>query len=124
MITNDKKNQTTINNSIQILKSLSKSSDIQVLDKISEEPENYLSSVVKGIEIIIILNIEIDKEAELERLGSEAKRLEGQIFGIQKKLENEKFVSNAPEEVVAIERKKLADMSDNLAKIRESISKL
>lgn len=124
LITNDKKNQTTINNSIQILKSLSKSSDIQVLDKISEEPENYLSSVVKGIEIIIILNIEIDKEAELERLGSEAKRLEGQIFGIQKKLENEKFVSNAPEEVVAIERKKLADMSDNLAKIRESISKL
>ncbi len=124
LITNDIKNQTIINNSVQILKTLSKSSDIKVIEKLSEEPANYLSSVVKGIEIIIILNIEIDKEAEMERLSTEAKRLEGQIFGIKKKLENEKFVSNAPEKVVEIERKKLSDMTDNLNKIKESISKL
>lgn len=124
LITNDIKNQSIINNSVQILKTLSKSSDIKLIEKLIEEPANYLSSVVKGIEIIIILNIEIDKEAEMERLSTEAKRLEGQIFGIKKKLENEKFVSNAPEKVVEIERKKLSDMTDNLNKIKESISKL
>lgn len=124
LISENEDNKKTLITSSEILKILSKSSNINVLDKLDDKPENILSGVVRGIEIIVVLNIEIDKEAELTRLTAEANRLEGQIFGISKKLENEKFVSNAPEQVVAMERKKLADMSDNLNKIRESIAKL
>jgi valyl-tRNA synthetase len=124
LISDKEENRNTLNNSKDILKILSKSSNIDIKEELAEKPENILSGVIRGIEIIVVLNIEIDKEAELTRLTADAKRLEGQIFGISKKLENEKFVSNAPEQVVAMERKKLADMTDNLNKIKESIAKL
>ncbi len=124
LISDKEENRNILNNSSDILRILSKSSNIEVKEELSEKPENILSGVVRGIEIIVVLNIEIDKEAELTRLTADAKRLEGQIFGINKKLENEKFVSNAPKQVVAMEKKKLADMTDNLNKIKESIAKL
>lgn len=114
----------TISNSKTIIEVLSKSSKIEIVNKLDSKPENYLSGVLKGIEITIELNIQVDKEAETKRISAEISRLEGQIFGISKKLENEKFVNNAPEQVVALERKKLADMTDNLNKLKESLSKL
>lgn len=113
-----------INNSKIILETLSKSSKINVVEKLDSKPENIISGVLKGIEITIVLNIQIDKEAETKRISSEISRLEGQILGISKKLENEKFVNNAPAQVVELERKKLADMTDNLNKLKESLSKL
>ena len=105
----------------EAIKSLSKSSEINISD---EKPSQALSSVVKGIEVFVVLEGAVDVEAEKERLEKEAKRLEGQIFGINKKLSNEKFVNNAPEQVVEMERKKLADMNENLEKIKEQISGL
>lgn len=113
-----------INNSKIILETLSKSSKINVVEKLDSKPENIISGVLKGIEITIVLNIQIDKEAETKRISAEISRLEGQILGISKKLENEKFVNNAPAQVVELERKKLADMTDNLNKLKESLSKL
>jgi valyl-tRNA synthetase len=42
----------------------------------------------------------IDVAAEIEKLTTELKRAEGFLFGINKKLSNERFVSNAPEQVI------------------------
>ncbi|MDC1067851.1 valine--tRNA ligase [Candidatus Kapabacteria bacterium] len=64
---------------------------------------------------------EEDIAAEMERLQKEAQRLEKQIAGIQKKLSNERFVNNAPKEVVEMEQKKLDDMNANLLKIKENL---
>jgi len=63
----------------------------------------------------------IDVEAEIEKLSSELKRAQGFLVGIQKKLSNERFVANAPEKVIALERKKEAD---TLAKIETIIKSL
>ncbi|MEN8836036.1 MAG: valine--tRNA ligase [Polaribacter sp.] len=63
----------------------------------------------------------IDVEAELVKLNTELKRAEGFLFGIQKKLSNERFVANAPEQVISLERKKEAD---TLAKIETIIGSL
>ena len=63
----------------------------------------------------------IDIEAELVKLNTELKRSEGFLFGIQKKLSNERFVANAPEQVISLERKKEAD---TLAKIETIIGSL
>jgi valyl-tRNA synthetase len=91
-------------------------------DEPYSEPVHMLKSVVIQSNIHIPLEGAVDLEAEKERLKKEAKRLEGQIMGITKKLSNERFVNNAPEQVIANERKKLADMTENLNKINEQLN--
>ena len=56
-----------------------------------------------------------DVDAEILKLQTELKRANGFLLGIQKKLSNERFVQNAPEQVIALERKK---EFDTLAKIK------
>ena len=55
---------------------------------------------------------------------AELKHLEGFVIGIQKKLSNERFVANAPEQVVALERKKLSDSNEKIATLKETIAAL
>jgi valyl-tRNA synthetase len=77
---------------------------------------------VKSNEYFVPISIEnIDVEAEIEKLSGELKRAQGFLVGIQKKLSNERFVANAPEKVLELERKK---ESDTLAKIQTIIGSL
>ena len=46
------------------------------------------------------------------------------MAGIEKKLQNERFVQNAPQQVVELERKKLADAQSKIAALRETIKSL
>ena len=66
----------------------------------------------------------IDVEAEIAKAEAELKHLEGFVIGIQKKLSNERFVANAPEQVVALERKKLSDSNEKIATLKETIAAL
>ena len=66
----------------------------------------------------------IDVEAEIAKAEAELKHLEGFVIGIQKKLSNERFVANAPEQVVALERKKLSDSNEKIATLKETIASL
>ena len=66
----------------------------------------------------------IDAEAEIKKAEAEIKRLEGFMMGIQKKLSNERFVQNAPEQVVALERKKLSDAESKIAALQETLKAL
>ena len=66
----------------------------------------------------------IDTEAEIAKLEAQLKHLEGFLVGIKKKLSNEKFVANAPEAVVAMERKKMSDSEEKIAAIKESLAAL
>jgi valyl-tRNA synthetase len=50
--------------------------------------------------------------------------LEGFLNSVKKKLSNERFVQNAPETVVAMERKKQADAEEKIAMLRESVNAL
>ena len=66
----------------------------------------------------------IDVKAELEKQEAQLKHLEGFLAGVMKKLSNERFVQNAPEAVVALERKKQADAEEKIAALRDSIAEL
>ena len=66
----------------------------------------------------------IDAEAEISKAETEIKRLQGFMMGIQKKLSNEKFVNNAPVQVVELERKKLADAEEKIKALQETIQSL
>ena len=63
-------------------------------------------------------------EEELKKLEADLKYMQGFKTSIEKKLSNEKFVNNAPEAVVAGERKKLADATAKIAALEASIAAL
>ena len=80
---------------------------------------------VKSNEYFVPIFIDkIDVAAEIEKLTTELKRAEGFLFGINKKLSNERFVSNAPEQVIALERKKEADTRAKIETIKSSLDSL
>ncbi|ARV14018.1 valine--tRNA ligase [Polaribacter sp. SA4-12] len=93
---------------------------------------NYVSEKVEGAsfrvksnEYFIPISVEnIDVEAEIKKLEGELKRAEGFLFGITKKLSNERFVSNAPEKVLELERKKEADTIAKIETIKSSLASL
>ena len=66
----------------------------------------------------------IDLDAERDRLAKELKKLDGEIMRLEKKLGNAKFVANAPEEVVAGEKAKLADYTAQKTKVSEALGRL
>jgi valyl-tRNA synthetase len=93
---------------------------------------NYVAEKVDGASFRVKSNeyfvpisaANIDVEAEVKKLNAELKRAEGFLFGIQKKLSNERFVSNAPEKVIALERKKEADTLAKIETIKSSLKSL
>jgi valyl-tRNA synthetase len=66
----------------------------------------------------------LDPEQERARLLQEQNYLQGFVKSVEGKLSNERFVSNAPDAVVAAERKKLEDGQAKLKAIAESLSRL
>ena len=80
---------------------------------------------VKSNEYFVPISVaNIDVEAEIKKLKGELKRAEGFLFGISKKLSNERFVSNAPKQVIALERKKEADTLAKIETIKNSLNSL
>ncbi|MDO6812518.1 valine--tRNA ligase [Tenacibaculum soleae] len=104
-----------------IVQKLTNTSEINyVTDKV-----DGASFRVKSNEYFIPVAVEdIDVAAETEKLEAELKRAEGFLFGIQKKLSNERFVSNAPEQVIVLERKKESDTIAKIATIKSSLASL
>ena len=84
-----------------------------------------VSSFMVGItEYAVPLGGLIDVEAELAKAEAELKHLEGFLNGVMKKLSNERFVNNAPAQVVELERKKQADAESKIATLKETIASL
>lgn len=72
----------------------------------------------------LVFEKKVDTAAERKEIEGELKRLKGFIFGIEKKLSNEKFVSNAPAKVIEKERKKLADNHAKIELLEINLQKL
>ena len=77
-----------------------------------------------GLEFFIPLEGKIDVEKERLKLQEELKYANGFLMSVQKKLANERFVSNAPEQVLANERKKEADALEKIEVIEKSLTAL
>lgn len=90
-----------------------------------EQKGDGTSSFLLGIrEYAVPLGNLVDVEAEIKKAEAELKHLEGFLAGIQKKLSNERFVNNAPQQVVELERKKEADSIEKIAALKETIASL
>ncbi|WP_233897688.1 valine--tRNA ligase [Tenacibaculum piscium] len=91
---------------------------------VSEKVDGASFRVKSNEYFIPVAEEEIDVEAETIKLNAELKRAEGFLFGIQKKLSNERFVSNAPDQVIVIERKKESDTLAKIETIKSSLASL
>lgn len=86
--------------------------------------EGVSSFMVGTTEYAVPLGGLIDVEAELAKAEAELKHLEGFLNGVKKKLQNERFVNNAPTAVVELERKKQSDAESKIATLKETIASL
>ena len=84
----------------------------------------FLPVLGGGTELFVPLEGVIDLDRERSRLREEIARLQDLSAGTRKKLENENFVSRAPEEVVQKERDKLAQYEEQASKLKEKLTEL
>jgi valyl-tRNA synthetase len=108
-----------------VLQALAKLNEVRVFDdEVSWAAAAQAAPVAVVGEARLCLFMEIDLAAEKSRLGKEATRLEGEIAKANGKLSNEAFVAKAPPAVIDQEKKRLADFTATLAKVREQLDRL
>ena len=103
---------------------IAKLTNVANLEYVSDKVDGALSFRVKSNEYFIPVTGNIDVAAEIEKLNEELKYTQGFLRSVQGKLSNEKFVSGAPEAVIANERKKEADALAKIATIEQSLKSL
>ncbi|MDR3086762.1 MAG: valine--tRNA ligase, partial [Azoarcus sp.] len=104
-----------------VLMALAKISDIAYGEEI---PADALSPIAVVHETRLMLVVEIDLAAEVERLNKEIEKQQKQIFQAKAKLENENFTARAPANIVAQEKERLASAEAALAKLVPQLEKL
>ena len=101
-----------------------KMANLKAIEVVSEKAADASQFMVDTDELAVPLGDMIDVKAELEKQEAQLKHLEGFLAGVMKKLSNERFVQNAPEAVVNLERKKQSDAEEKIAALRDSIAEL
>lgn len=103
---------------------IKKMGNVEDLEYISEKIGGALTYRVKSNEYFIPMEGSINVETEIAKLSEELTYTEGFLKSIQAKLNNERFVNNAPEKVVASEKQKEADALAKIATLKNSLSSL
>ena len=101
-----------------------KMANLSEVSIVNEKDATASTFMVGTDEFAVPLGNMIDVKAEIEKMEAQLKHLEGFLAGVQKKLANERFVQNAPEAVVAMERKKQSDAEEKIATLKSSINSL
>lgn len=117
-VINNEKTSTTFDEVI------AKLGNLENMEYVSETVEGALTFRVKSNEYFVPMAGNIDVEAEVKKLTEELNYTEGFLKSVQKKLSNERFVNNAPEQVVAGEKKKEADALAKIETLKASLANL
>ncbi len=103
---------------------ISKLCNLSVLEYISDKKDSTLSLMVRTREIFIPLSITINKEDEIKKLKEDLKYYQGFKQSVEKKLQNEKFINSAPEQIVFNERQKLSDSEQKILSLTQQLKAL
>ncbi len=112
-----------LSNEKAIIETLAKCSVVNV-GLNAEKPENVVASVIRETEIFLLLDETINLDNERQRLKKEVERLTRNIDNSEKKLSNEKFIANAPDEIISYEKTKLESMKESLKKVELNLESL
>jgi len=103
---------------------VAKLGNIENIEIVSEKPSGAIFFTLGSQEYYVPLSAAIDVESEVNKLTEELNYTTGFLNSVMKKLSNERFVNNAPEAVVAVEKKKQADAEARIAVIEEQLAGL
>ena len=103
---------------------IEKMANISSITEVTEKNTNASVFMVGTHTFAVILGNLIDIEAERAKAEAELTHLKQFLAGIEKKLGNEKFVANAPEAVVALERKKKSDAEAKIQSLQARLADL
>jgi valyl-tRNA synthetase len=101
-----------------------KMANLDTITTVTEKDSTSSNFMVGMTEYAVPLGSLIDIQAEIEKAETQLKHLEGFLDGVMKKLSNERFVANAPEAVVALERKKQSDAEEKIAALQSLLTEL
>ena len=100
---------------------LERAANLSSVEFADTTPDNGLPFLFGKTTAYLILNEEVDLAAERAKTEEELQRLRGFLKGVEKKLSNERFVANAPDAVVALERRKQADATAKIASLEKML---
>ncbi|MBB4078268.1 valyl-tRNA synthetase [Lewinella aquimaris] len=100
---------------------LQKAGVLGSVDLVDDAPANGLPFLMQNDTAYLLLNESVDLEAERAKNQEEIDRLRGFLKSVEKKLGNERFVANAPEAVVALEKKKGEDARAKIASLEKML---
>ena len=103
---------------------ISKLGNISKINYADSSIEKAFSFRVHSNEYFLVADIAIDLDAEVAKIKEELNYTKGFLKSVQKKLSNTRFVSNAPEQVVASEKKKEADALAKIQTLESSLKNL
>jgi len=98
--------------------------NIDTLSYVANKIDGAVSYRVRSNEYFIPVSGAIDVQAETKKLTEELNYTEGFLKSVQQKLSNERFVNNAPAQVIASERKKQADAEAKIETLKSSLASL
>ena len=103
---------------------ITKLCNLSEIQYIAEKVSGTYSFIENNIEYLVPVAQNINVEEELAKLNADLAYMEKFLKSVMGKLSNEKFVNNAPEQVVAVERKKKADAEEKIKILKEQIENL
>ena len=89
-----------------------------------EPPPGTVVSVVGDAQVCVHLLGTVDFEAEMARIDKDLAKTEKERAGVSGRLGNPSFVERAPEDIVAKERARLAELEDKIGKLKDSLDRL
>lgn len=101
-----------------------KMGNLSQLEYVNEKVSNAYSFLVDANEYFIPFGDDIDIDAERSKIEEELNYTKGFLQSVLKKLQNEKFMAGAPEQVVSVEKKKEADALQKIAILEEKLKSM
>ncbi|MBK7110514.1 MAG: valine--tRNA ligase [Bacteroidetes bacterium] len=88
------------------------------------EPENAITFLIGKEKFFVVVNKEVDARQERVSLTEQIKYQQGFLRSVEAKMSNKKFVENAPESVVAVEKQKMEDAMEKIRLLEQALNKL
>ncbi len=121
---NDDPTISLVTSNSDLISLLSNVEKIVMITEFDEKPSRSLTAVLPEAEIFLEIGSLMDVEAEIERLKIELEQVEINIRKSMSKLENEKFITKAPPEIIKKEKDRLKTSNDRKERILENIESL